>query len=271
MKQDLFQYLKQKRYPGRGILLGRSPDGENGVIAYFIMGRSANSRNRVLEETNDGARTKAYDESKMEDPSLIIYNAVAKLGDGRTVVSNGDQTDSVRSAAAAGWTAQQALAARRFEPDDPNWTPRITGVLSPDGSYMLSIIRALDGDPSCCCRAYFEYENPPAGAGQFICTYQDDGSPLPSFTGEPLYVNLPQTGPQELAEALWDSLNEDNRVSVYAAFVNLSTREMKAFIVNGNYLKEAAEKAAAEAESAADNASAAADGPAPAAEETVDG
>lgn len=246
MKTDLLQYLASTSYPGRGILLGKSPDGTCGVAAYFIMGRSANSRNRVFEQTDDGIRTKAFDESKMEDPSLIIYNPVRRMDDGRLIVTNGDQTDTIRSAFLAGWTFQQALAARTFEPDDPNWTPRISGLLAPDGSCALSIIKPLNGDPACCCRFFFEYENPPAGTGQFLSTYEKDGSPLPSFSGEPLTVSITQTGPEQLAAAVWEALDKDNRVSVYTAWINRETGQMDTYIINGKTAKEEEEKSADE-------------------------
>lgn len=243
MNKDLLQYLKGTSYPGRGILLGKSPDGTCGVIAYFIMGRSTNSRNRIFEQTEDGIRTKAFDESRVEDPSLIIYNPVRRMDDGRIVVSNGDQTDTVRSAFLAGWTFQQALEARSFEPDDPNWTPRISGILSPDGSYALSIIKTLGGDSSCCCRFFFEYENPPAGSGEFLSTYAHDGDPLPSFAGEPMTVAVSQSSAEKLANDIWAVLDKDNRVSLYTAYVNLGNREMQTFILNKNVPTEDEETA----------------------------
>lgn len=234
MKQDLSEYLKGKTYPGRGILLGKSPDGSCGIIAYFIMGRSLNSRNRVFEETDDGIRTRAFDESKMEDPSLIIYNPVRRLADGKTIVSNGDQTDTLRTAFQVGWSFQDALRARTFEPDGPNWTSRITGMLDPNGSYMLSIIKTLDADPACCCRFFFEYESPLPGTGHFLSTYTEDGEPLPAYDGEPLYVSVTSTGPQQMADAIWKSLDKDNRVSLYVSWTNLETRETESVIINAN-------------------------------------
>ena len=219
MRQDICALLRQNSYPGRGILLGRSADNKQAVIAYFIMGRSENSRNRVFEKTEDGIRTRAFDESKMTDPSLIIYHPVRRLRGGVTIVTNGDQTDTIRDALNEGHCYRHALLERTFEPDGPNYTPRISGVVKPDGSYSLSILKSLDGDPACCCRYFFEYDAPVAGTGHFISTYQGDGSPLPSFTGEPILVDLSGLNGREtdaaLAAQLWDSLNEENKVSLY--------------------------------------------------------
>ena len=213
MRQDLCALLRGNSYPGRGILLGRS--GDNAVIAYFIMGRSENSRNRIFEETADGIRTRAFDESKMTDPSLIIY-----------------QTDTIRDAMAAGHCYRHGLHSRTFEPDSPNWTPRISGVVLPGGKYAMSILKSLDGDPACCCRYFFEYENPPAGAGHFISTYQGDGNPLPSFAGEPIPVSLEAGSPEELARALWESLNEDNKVSLFVRYIALDGGAHQTVIIN---------------------------------------
>ncbi len=221
MKQDLCALLRANSYPGRGILLGRSADGKNAVIAYFIMGRSENSRNRVFEETPDGIRTKAFDESRMTDPSLIIYHPVRRLENGMTIVTNGDQTDTIRDALAQGHCYRHALNTRTFEPDGPNWTPRISGVVKPDGSYNLSILKSLDGDPACCCRYFFEYGSPIAGTGHFISTYQGDGSPLPSFAGEPVAVEVDAPDASALEKALWESLNEDNKVSLFVDYIDL--------------------------------------------------
>ena len=214
---DIFSYLKERSYPGRGILLGTMPDGTS-AIAYFIMGRSENSRNRVFETTDDGIRTRAADDAKMVDPSLIIYHPVRRIEGDKgttTVVTNGDQTDTVQDALLRGYTWMDALRTRTFEPDAPNWTPRVSGVLSPDGSYMLSILKARDGQPDCCQRFYYTYDTPARGVGHFISTYEGFGSPLPSFGGEPVATELPQMGAKELADALWDALNADNRVSLY--------------------------------------------------------
>lgn len=231
---DLSALLKGNAYPGRGIVLGRSADDQYAVIAYFIMGRSENSRNRVFEATEDGIRTKAYDPSKMVDPSLIIYHPVRWVADeeGRTtIVTNGDQTDTIRDFMVEGENYIEALNTREFEPDGPNYTPRISGVVYPWGGYVLSILKSLDGDPSCCVRNYFTYDAPKAGQGHFIHTYEEDGSPLPSFRGEPRRVKI-EGDLDSFTEAIWNSLNEDNKVSLYTAFINLETGETQEKIVN---------------------------------------
>ena len=228
---NLTEYLRGNPYPGRGILLGRSADGKCAVIAYFIMGRSENSRNRVFEETDDGIRTKAFDESKMTDPSLVIYHPVRAAGRG-TVVTNGDQTDTVRDALLEGRTFAAALRTRTYEPDGPNYTPRISGLVSPDGSYKLSILKSLDGDPSCCCRYFYEYEAPRAGTGHFIHTYEGDGDPLPSFEGEPRRVSVAAPDARTLAEELWPALNEDNKVSLFVRYIDLASGGAETVILN---------------------------------------
>ena len=228
---DLKAYLSANAYPGRGILLGRSPDGTKAVIAYFIMGRSVNSRNRVFTETEDGIRTEAYDPSKMVDPSLIIYHPVRVYG-GKTIVTNGDQTDTIRDTLAAGHCYRHALMTREFEPDGPNYTPRISGVVLPDGSYKLSILKSLDGDPSCCCRYFFEYDSPKAGLGHIIHTYEGDGEPLPSFEGEPRRVGVEANDAGTLAALIWESLNDDNKVSLFVRTIDLATGETDTVIKN---------------------------------------
>ena len=229
---DLNAYLSSNPYPGRGILLGRAADNKSAVIAYFIMGRSDNSRNRVFEETEDGIRTRAFDERKMTDPSLIIYHPVRRLESGMTIVTNGDQTDTIRDAIAQGHCYRHALNTRAFEPDGPNWTPRISGVVKPDGSYNLSILKSLDGDESCCCRYFFEYDAPRAGTGHFISTYSGDGTPLPSFTGEPKLVSVSAPNAAALARELWDSLNEDNKVSLFVRYTGLESGRIETSIIN---------------------------------------
>ncbi len=206
---DIFGYLRARPYPGRGILLGVTPSGER-LCAYFIMGRSVNSRNRVFEATGDGVRTRAFDESKMIDPSLIIYSPVREYKDS-LIVTNGDQTDTVRDALAAGRTVYDALASRQFEPDPPNFTPRISGIMSTD-SYQLSILKT--GDGVSCRRFFYNYAALP-GAAHFISTYEGFGSPLPPYSGEPAEVLAPDLSPDGLAAALWDALDESNRVSLY--------------------------------------------------------
>ena len=230
-KLDLLDYLRQRPYPGRGILLGRSADGKNAVIAYFIMGRSENSRNRVFEATEDGIRTRAYDESRMTDPSLIIYHPVRLVGRG-VVVTNGDQTDTVRDYLLEGRTFAEALRTRCFEPDPPNYTPRISGLLSPDGSFKLSILKSAEGRPDCNLRFFYEYDAPLAGGGRLIHTYQDNADPLPSFEGEPRRVSLDAPDARTLADRMWESLNGDNKVSLYVCYRSLETGEMDAVIVN---------------------------------------
>ena len=230
--QNLFQLLRENPYPGRGIVMGRTAN-HKAVIAYFIMGRSENSRNRVFESTEDGIRTKAFDESKMTDPSLIIYHPVRLLPNGLLVVTNGDQTDTIAEHVAQGHCYRHALTQRKFEPDGPNWTPRISGVMKPDGSYNLSILKSLDGDPACCCRYFFEYDSPIPGVGHFIHTYQSDGDPLPSFQGEPRAVEIGAlSAADELAQPLWDSLNEDNKVSLYVRLTDLNGGGTDSYILN---------------------------------------
>ena len=230
-KLDLLDYLRQRPYPGRGILLGRSADGKNAVIAYFIMGRSENSRNRVFEATEDGIRTRAFDESKMTDPSLIIYHPVRRAGRG-IVVTNGDQTDTVRDYLLQGRTFAEALRTRCFEPDPPNYTPRISGLLSPDGSFKLSILKSSDGDPACNLRYFYEYDAPLAGEGRLIHTYQENADPLPSFEGEPRRVALTAPDAETLARQVWESLDRDNKVSLYVSYVNLSDGTADTVIIN---------------------------------------
>ena len=228
---DLFQLLSANSYPGRGIVLGRSADNKKAVIAYFIMGRSENSRNRVFEATEDGIRTRAYDESKMTDPSLIIYHPV-RVVDGTTIVTNGDQTDTIADAYRRGEGFVRALRTRSFEPDCPNYTPRISGAVRPDGSYRLSILKSAGGDPACCQRFFFEYDAPIAGQAHFISTYQGDGSHLPSFEGEPRTVALDAPDADALASRLWESLNGENKVSLFVSYLDLETGKADSVIVN---------------------------------------
>ena len=230
-KLDLTQLLESNPYPGRGIVLGRSADNKFAIAAYFIMGRSENSRNRVFTATEDGIRTEAHDPSKMTDPSLIIYHPVRQVGD-TLIVTNGDQTDTVRDGLLAGQTFAQALHTREFEPDGPNYTPRISGLLSPDGSFKLSILKSADGDPSCCHRSFYTYDHPLAGEGRFIHTYMRDGSPLPSFEGEPERVILDAPDAEALAEQMWNALNADNKVSLFVRYTDLATGEYRQVIRN---------------------------------------
>ena len=224
-KKSLPALLKSNPYPGRGIVLGRSADGKSAVAAYFIMGRSENSRNRVFVLTEDGIRTEAADIAKMTDPSLIIYHPVRQAGRG-LIVTNGDQTDTVRDYILKGQTFAEALKSRTFEPDAPNYTPRISGLLSPDGSFQLSILKSggegPDGETPACCRYFYYYDIPAAGEGRFIHTYQGDGTPLPSFEGEPVRVSLDEAGPEALADRLWEALDPENKVSLFVRFVSLA-------------------------------------------------
>ena len=228
---DLKAYLSQNPYPGRGILLGRSADDAKAVIAYFIMGRSENSRNRIFETTEDGIRTRAFDESKMVDPSLIIYHPV-RVVDGTTIVTNGDQTDTVADAFRSGTGWVRALRTREFEPDGPNYTPRISGMVRPDGSYRLSILKSAGGDPCCCQRFFFEYDAPRPGQGHFISTYETDGDPLPSFQGEPKTVGVGAESLKDFGDGLWESLNADNKVSLFVRYIDRKSGETETLIYN---------------------------------------
>ena len=228
---DLTELLRSNPYPGRGIVLGRSADDTKAVIAYFIMGRSENSRNRVFVETPDGIRTQAFDPSKMTDPSLIIYNPVRVFG-ASTIVTNGDQTDTIREGLAAGKTFSQALHTRTFEPDEPNYTPRISGLVKKEGDYVLSILKSADGDPASCRRYFFTSEKPLAGQGHFIHTYMGDGNPLPSFEGEPEQITITSETPQEFAQLIWSNLNEDNKVSLFVRYIDLMTGNWETVILN---------------------------------------
>ena len=218
-------------YPGRGIVLGRSADNRKAVIAYFIMGRSENSRNRIFETTEDGIRTRAFDESKMVDPSLIIYHPVRIFGED-TIVTNGDQTDTVRDGLAAGKSYIEALRTRCYEPDPDNYTPRISGVLAKDGSYCLSILKSADGDPSCNHRFFYEYDAPIAGTAHFIHTYQENLDPLPSFEGEPRKISITAPDAATLAQDIWSNLNTDNKVSLFVQYVDLASGARDTVIIN---------------------------------------
>lgn len=232
---SLEQELKNNAYPGRGIVIGRSADGKYAVTAYFIMGRSGNSRNRIFVEEGAGIRTEAFDPSKLEDPSLIIYAPVRVL-DKNTIVTNGDQTDTIYEGMEKGLTFEQSLRSREFEPDGPNYTPRISGVMHiEDGAYdySMSILKSNNGDPSCCNRYTFSYDKPAAGEGHFIHTYMHDGNPLPSFEGEPKLVSIPDDM-EAFTELLWSSLNEDNKVSLFVRYIDIATGECRSKIVNKN-------------------------------------
>lgn len=232
---SLEQELQENAYPGRGIVIGKSADGTKAVTAYFIMGRSSNSRNRVFVEEGEGIRTEAFDPSKLEDPSLIIYAPVRVLGN-KTIVTNGDQTDTVYDGLSAGLTFEQSLTSREFEPDGPNYTPRISCVMHvEDGKYdyAMSILKSNNGNPDACNRYTFAYENPVAGEGHFIHTYMHDGNPLPSFEGEPKLVGI-EDDIDAFAEKIWNSLNEDNKVSLFVRFIDISTGTYETRIINKN-------------------------------------
>ena len=230
-KQNLCVLLRQNTYPGRGIVLGKSADGAFSVAVYFIMGRSENSRNRVFVPTEDGIRTQAHDPSKMTDPSLIIYHPVRQVGRS-LAVTNGDQTDTVRDCLLQGRTFTEALHSREFEPDAPNYTPRISGLLSPDGSFQMSILKSCDGDPACCCRYFYHFDRPLPGEGRFLHTYRGDGTPLPSFEGEPVRVALEAAGPEELAEELWAALDRENKVALFVRYTCLADGTRRDIIQN---------------------------------------
>ena len=232
---SLEQELKNNAYPGRGIVIGRSMDGKKAVTAYFIMGRSSNSRNRVFAAEGEGIRTEAFDASKLEDPSLIIYAPVRVLGT-RTIVTNGDQTDTIYDGLKAGMTFEQSLRNREFEPDAPNYTPRISGVMEVENGeyhYAMSILKSNNGSPDSCSRYTFAYETPAAGEGHFIHTYMHDGNPLPSFEGEPKLVEITGTI-DEFAEKIWNSLNEDNKVSLFVRYIEIATGKYESRIINKN-------------------------------------
>lgn len=229
--KTLPELLRGNPYPGRGIALGRSADGKRGVIVYFIMGRSENSRNRIFARTEDGIETRAFDESRMTDPSLIIYHPVRGVGR-TTFVANGDQSDTLSLAFRSGQTPESALRTREFEPDGPNYTPRISGVMGRDGGYKLSILKTMDGDPVCCCRYFFEYGTPVRGRGHFISTYETDGDPLPSFQGEPRVFSLGDESARELAEMVWEAMDAQNKVALFVRTVDIATGETDSVIVN---------------------------------------
>lgn len=227
--------LSSTTYPGRGIVIGKTPDGKHAAIAYFIMGRSENSRNRIFVEEGEGIRTEAFDPSKLEDPSLIIYAPVRVLGN-KTIVTNGDQTDTIYDLMNKQFTFEQALRTREFEPDAPNYTPRISGILHIENgsyNYAMSILKSNNGNPDACNRYTFAYENPVAGEGHFIHTYMGDGNPLPSFEGEPTLVDIPDSM-DEFADLVWNNLNEDNKVSLFIRYINLETGKYETKIINKN-------------------------------------
>lgn len=229
------QELKGNAYPGRGIIIGKSEDGTKAVTAYFIMGRSENSRNRIFVEDGEGIRTQAFDPSKLTDPSLIIYAPVRVLGN-KTIVTNGDQTDTIYEGMDHQMTFEQSLRSREFEPDAPNYTPRISGIMHVEHggyNYAMSILKSDNGNSDSCLRYTFAYENPQAGEGRFIHTYQCDGNPLPSFAGEPKKIAI--SGEIDAyTDLLWNSLNEENKVSLFVRYIDIASGAYETRIVNKN-------------------------------------
>ena len=231
--KSMAQRLDGNTYPGRGIVLGITPDGKQAVAAYFIMGRSVNSRNRVFIEESDGIRTEAHDPSLMVDPHLIIYHPVRQIGAG-LIVTNGDQTDTIWEYLAKGESWEAALRTRQFEDDNPNWTPRISGIQAGDGSYKMSILKAADAEGSACARFFYEYPALP-GLGHFIHTYVCDGNPvIPTFQGEPERVTIPAEIDDFVAE-LWENLDENNKISLFVRYTDLETGEYEQCIVNKHH------------------------------------
>lgn len=234
-KLSIAKLLSENSYPGRGIIIGKSACGNYAVTAYFIMGRSVNSRNRIFVETSDGIKTEAFDPSKLEDPSLIIYSPVRVLGN-KTIVTNGDQTDTIYELMNKQFTFEQALRTREFEPDAPNYTPRVSGIIkteNDDFNYALSILKSADGNPLSCQRQTFSYENPINGIGHFIHTYKCDGNPIPSFEGEPEKIGI-DGDIKAFTDTLWNNLNWDNKVSLFVRYINLENGGVETKIVNKN-------------------------------------
>ena len=234
-KKSLAEELSSTSYPGRGIVIGKTPDGKKAAIAYFIMGRSENSRNRVFVEEGEGIRTEAFDPSKLEDPSLIIYAPVRVLNN-LTIVTNGDQTDTIYDLMSKGQTFEESLRTREFEPDAPNYTPRISGLLHIENgefNYDMSILKSNNGNPDACNRYTFAYTNPVAGEAHFIHTYMGDGNPLPSYEGEPTLVDVPDDM-NEFADLVWNNLNENNKVSLFVRYINIADGTYETKIINKN-------------------------------------
>ena len=243
---SLANELNSNTYPGRGIIIGKTKDGKKAVTAYFIMGRSNNSRNRVFVEDGEGIRTQAFDSSKLEDPSLIIYAPVKVLGN-KTIITNGDQTDTIYEGMDKQLTFEQSLRSRKFEPDAPNYTPRISGIMHIENNkynYAMSILKSNNGNPNSCNRYTFAYENPIEGQGHFIHTYMHDGEVLPSFEGEPKWMAIPDdmdafaellwSSLNEFTNMIWSNLNEDNKVSLFVRFIDIKSGEYETRIINKN-------------------------------------
>jgi len=233
--KSLETQLKSNSYPGRGIVIGKSMDGKNAVAAYFIMGRSENSRNRIFVEEGRGIRTEAFDPSKLTDPSLIIYSPVKVLGN-KIIITNGDHTDTIYNGMDSQLTFEQSLRTREFEPDAPNYTPRISGIMHIENdsfNYAMSILKSNNGNPNSCNRYTFAYTNPVAGEGHFIHTYKFDANPLPSFEGEPKLIEI-ENNIDDFANSIWNSLNEENKISLFVRYINIQTKEEKTVIFNKN-------------------------------------
>ena len=234
MINNIEKLLKSNPYPGRGIILGRSEDSLRAVMLYFIMGRSENSRNRVFERTSDGIKTKALDPDKLTDPSLVIYHPV-RVFRGLTIITNGDQTDTILEFISAGQDFENALKTREYEPDAPNYTPRISGLVKEDGKYTLSILKTATGNPTCCLRGLFEYSAAVPGLGHFISTYKTDGNPLPSFDGEPIPIKIAVADGLEIfANNVWNALDDENKVSLYARETIIESGKSFEIIINKN-------------------------------------
>lgn len=235
IKKDIYAELQNNPYPGRGIIIGKSEDGKKAVTAYFIMGRSENSRNRVFVEDGQGIKTQAFDPSKLTDPHLIIYAPVRVLGN-KTIVTNGDQTDTIYDLMNSQQTFEQSLRTREFEDDAPNYTPRISGIMKIESgsyNYAMSILKSANGNPDSCNRFTFSYNNPQNGEGHFIHTYMGDGNPLPSFEGEPELIGIPNDM-EDFASKLWENLNEENKVSLFVRYIDIETGEYTSKIINKN-------------------------------------
>lgn len=229
---DLYEYLNNNEYPGRGIAIGVTPCGNNIRVAYWIMGRSENSRNRVFTETEDGIKTEAFDPVKLEDPSLIIYHPVRKLGK-QLIVTNGDQTDTIWEGLKEGRSFEDSLRTRTFEPDGPNWTPRISAIVNGAG-YKMSILKSMNAEGSAAGRYFFDYTEKENGIGHLITTYKTNGNPIPSFEGEPIRWEMVHEKFDLFSQHIWEALNEDNKVSLYTCHMNIETGEMKTTIFNKN-------------------------------------
>ncbi len=232
MAKTVTELLSGNTYPGRGIIIGKTEDGKYTRIVYFIMGRSTNSRNRVFTATDDGIMTEAYDPALLSDPSLIIYHPVRYV-DKLTVVTNGDQTDTIANFIKDGKSFDEALMTRTFEPDPPNWTPRISGIVYPCGRFDMSILKSSEGDGEATNRYSFRYENPIHGTGRFISTYMHDGNPLPSFEGEPKMVKI-EGSLEDYCNATWNALDNDNKVSLYGCDIEIETGKRTSLIINKN-------------------------------------